>query len=350
MSKRLRILACCHRADHTGAPLLLFRLLSELAERHDVALIRPKTPIEEGSILPDYERAGIPVLKGADPARFDVLLANTVMQSVQILRAHGRIPSVWWIHEPEDGVVFLKKGQATPAAFPLADAIVFPTRWQAEVLYAPYLAGRDYDVVPYGIGGDREAKPKPFELPEGSVAMLQLGWIGSRKGQDLTVAALGMLRDPRIHVFMAGSENVHAGFAAKLRAKVARDPLLRDRVHFRGSLPASAVDAYLQHVDALLFPTNSDLISVSILEAMLHGTCVISSDYGPIPETVKHDETGLVFPVREVELYAECIRRVADDPALRRRLGEAGRAIYKAKHSFEQHVAGMEAVLLRTAR
>lgn len=349
MSKSLRILACCHRLDYSGAPLLLYRLMAALAARHEITVLRPDAPEEETVLAGDYERLGIPVVKSAYMSKFDLLVGNTLLSGKHVMNAKGKVPTVFWVHEPADGLGGIKRGRVDPAAFDAADQVVFPTDWQARTLYAPYVENLDVEIVPYGIEPRTAPREKPFSLPDGAKAMLQLGWFAPRKGQDLTVAALERLQDPSIHVFLAGSETVRPEFAAKLRAKVERSPLLSKQVHFLGPLAPDVVDAYLAHVDALLFPTNDDLISVSILEAMARKTCVISSDFGPIPETVIDGETGLLFPVRDVDTYAECIRRVAADAELKARLAAGGYEIYSRKHSFADHVSLMENVFLRTA-
>ncbi|UUX48402.1 glycosyltransferase family 4 protein [Nisaea acidiphila] len=349
MSKNLKILACCHRLDYSGAPLLLFRLMKALASRHDITILGPDVSDEETVLEKDYAALGIPVVKSAYLSKFDLLVGNTLLSNSHVVNAAGKVPTVFWVHEPADGLSGIKRGRIDPTAFKLADQVVFPTAWQANTLYGPYVQGREVEIVPYGIEPRAVPRSKPYSLPEGTHALLQLGWLASRKGQDLTVAALERLEDPSIHVFLAGADSVRPKFAERLKAKVEGSPLLAQQVHFLGPLAPDVVDAYLAHVDALLFPTNDDLISVSILEAMARKTCVISSDFGPIPETVIDGETGLLFPVRGVDAYAECIRRVVADPDLKERLALGGYEIYRRKHSFEDHVAAMEQVFLKAA-
>ena len=48
---------------------------------------------------------------------------------------------------------------------------------------------------------------------------------------------------------------------------------------------------------------------------------------------VRHEETGLVVPAGDAPALAAALRRLHDDPALRARLGAAGRAAVAAGHS-----------------
>ncbi len=56
---------------------------------------------------------------------------------------------------------------------------------------------------------------------------------------------------------------------------------------------------------------------------------------------VRHEETGLVVPAGDEAALAAALRRLRDDPALRARLGAAGRDAVAAGHSHADWAAGM---------
>src|SRR2546429_9663742 len=58
---------------------------------------------------------------------------------------------------------------------------------------------------------------------------------------------------------------------------------------------------------------------------MNHGTPVIASRVGGIPDIVEDGVSGLLVPPGDADALAAAVRRLRDDPALARRLGEAGR-------------------------
>jgi glycosyltransferase involved in cell wall biosynthesis len=347
--RRLKILVFCHRLDRTGAPIMLFRLVRALRERHDIDLLLTIRPIEDAPLLAEYEALGVRVLDGATSQNYDVVLANTIISGKLISQCVGKAAAVWWVHEPNSGPAFIASNKVDVTAFETATRIVFPTQWQAETLYAPWLVRDNWTTVPYGIGINSTPHPRPAEMPDGCFGMVMLGWLGQRKGQHLAIRAIREWGRHDYHLFLLGSENTKADFAAMLRKHVREVPFLADRVHFLGPRSEDDVNAFLQHCDVLLYPTNDDLISLAILEAMHHGTCVIASDFGPIPETVIHEETGLLFPVDDADALAQQINRIRDDADLKRKLGSAGREIYRRKHGFDDHVAAMEQVLLEAA-
>ncbi|HTE64303.1 MAG TPA: glycosyltransferase, partial [Solirubrobacteraceae bacterium] len=60
---------------------------------------------------------------------------------------------------------------------------------------------------------------------------------------------------------------------------------------------------------------------------------------------VRHEETGLVVPAGDDAALAAALRRLSDDPALRARLGAAGKAAVAAGHSHADWAAGMSRAL-----
>ncbi|MBT6136395.1 MAG: glycosyltransferase family 4 protein [Rhodospirillaceae bacterium] len=345
----MRILGFCHRVDHTGAPIMLYRLLSELAKRHEVELLLPTTPGEAPYLIPDYEAAGVKCIDWANMKKYDVFISNTVMSAQVILEAAGRTPILWWIHEPKSGKGMFETGMTDPAAFKCVNHVVFPTQWQAEEVYAGYLGDLSWEVVPYGLKVDTATKPRPANIPEDTFNIVQLGWFAPRKSQHVTINALGGLNNPDTHLFLLGGETTLLDYSAHCRETVAASPFLRDRVHFMGSQRAEVVNAYLQHCDLMVFPTRDDLITLSIIEAMNHERCVVSSDFGPIPETVIDGETGLLHPVGAAVVMASQIDRVIKDRDLRLRLARAGRDLVRVKHGHEAHILAMERALEKTA-
>jgi glycosyltransferase involved in cell wall biosynthesis len=101
----------------------------------------------------------------------------------------------------------------------------------------------------------------------------------------------------------------------------------RAAVTMRGVVEAAALAAAYQTADLVLVPSVVyESFSYTVADAMAHGVPVIASRIGGIPETLDDGVSGLlVTPGSVLELVA-AIGRLAGDPALRRRMGQAGRA------------------------
>ncbi|WP_376098920.1 glycosyltransferase family 4 protein [Roseomonas sp. CCTCC AB2023176] len=78
--------------------------------------------------------------------------------------------------------------------------------------------------------------------------------------------------------------------------------------------------------DIFCLPSHFEGLPMSVIEAMLTGLPVVATDISGPREMVADGETGLIVPPMTVEPLARALNRLAEDPALRVRMGAAGRA------------------------
>jgi glycosyltransferase involved in cell wall biosynthesis len=86
-------------------------------------------------------------------------------------------------------------------------------------------------------------------------------------------------------------------------------------------------------------------VPVAVLEAMAVGTPVVATDCGALRDLVGSGEHGYLVPVGDAGALADRLRALADDPALRRRLGAAARARVSDRFRLEHTARGYEALL-----
>jgi glycosyltransferase involved in cell wall biosynthesis len=81
-------------------------------------------------------------------------------------------------------------------------------------------------------------------------------------------------------------------------------------------------------------------------EAFNQGVPVIATDAvgAAAGGLIEHERTGLVVPAGDPDALADALRRLHDDPALRARLGTAGRAAVRS-HTHAEWAAGMARAL-----
>jgi glycosyltransferase involved in cell wall biosynthesis len=99
------------------------------------------------------------------------------------------------------------------------------------------------------------------------------------------------------------------------------------------------VMAALDAADVLMHPSEVDAFPTVLLEAMAAGLPVVATAVGGIPEIVGDGETGLLVsaPAQPDEL-AQALERILD-PAIRQRLGDAGRARYEQEFTAQRWAA-----------
>src|SRR5262249_20813971 len=80
-----------------------------------------------------------------------------------------------------------------------------------------------------------------------------------------------------------------------------------------------------------------DGIPTVFMEALATGRPVVSCTVSGVPELVRDGETGLLVPPDAPGPLADAVQRLADDPALRARLGSAGRALVERQHDQDRN-------------
>jgi len=117
-------------------------------------------------------------------------------------------------------------------------------------------------------------------------------------------------------------------------------------------MPGNQADVvpWLRALDVFALPSYANEgVPQALMQAMAAGVPVISTPVGSIDELVRHEETGLMVPPRNVEALGAAIARLLDEPALGQRLASAARAWVSSRYARERMLDSMEAVFRRAA-
>jgi glycosyltransferase involved in cell wall biosynthesis len=110
---------------------------------------------------------------------------------------------------------------------------------------------------------------------------------------------------------------------------------------------------WLAITDIFVLPSYREGVPVTVLEAMAMGLPVVATDVPGCREAVVAGETGFLVPPRNVDELVGAIQKLVEDPALRRRMGQAGRARvvqhFAVERVVEQYL-GLYTELLSTTR
>jgi glycosyltransferase involved in cell wall biosynthesis len=90
----------------------------------------------------------------------------------------------------------------------------------------------------------------------------------------------------------------------------------------------------LAAADVFCLPSHFEGLPMSVIEAMLTGLPVVATDIRGPREQVVEGGTGLLVPPMQAAPLAAALARLAADPALRARMGAAGRA--RALERFDE--------------
>lgn len=100
-------------------------------------------------------------------------------------------------------------------------------------------------------------------------------------------------------------------------------------VHFVGV--QSHVDEWMEAFDVFLLPSYFEYHSIAILEAMRAGKAIVATAVGGTPESIRHEQEGLLVPARDVQALADALMRLGGDEQLRRELGTAARKRFEVE-------------------
>lgn len=144
------------------------------------------------------------------------------------------------------------------------------------------------------------------------------GRLDELKGIETLVRAAALARQP---VTLIGSGPLEKRLRA-LTAELGAD------IHFPGYLTKDALVAAIQDARAIVVPSEChENAPLALLEAYAAGRPVIGSRIAGIPELVREDETGMLYPAGDVAALADTLARAAALPDARiSAMGAAGRA------------------------
>lgn len=103
------------------------------------------------------------------------------------------------------------------------------------------------------------------------------------------------------------------------------------RVHRHAPGSAELVRLF-QQADVFCLPTRGDASPVAIIEAMACGIPVLSYEVGAIAELLGEGAAGWAVPRGNRRALRAGLLKLAGDPAMRRRLGAAGRSLCERRH------------------
>ena len=94
-----------------------------------------------------------------------------------------------------------------------------------------------------------------------------------------------------------------------------------------GAIANDQITRFLTEYDAFVLPSIGlgEAAPVAVMEAMSVGLPVASSIIGGTSEMIEHSRTGFLFPQGDEAALTSILSQLADDPALRQRIGNAAR-------------------------
>jgi glycosyltransferase involved in cell wall biosynthesis len=182
------------------------------------------------------------------------------------------------------------------------------------------------DPTPFGTGIARHPVPSP--KTEGTITYI--GRLESVKGVDDFLAAAVTVKKshPQLRIQVVGwYKEGHP-----LVSQYDRDAVF---LGLRHDIPT-----ILRETDVFVLPSYSEGLSNALMEAMASGCACIATDVGGNRFLLQNGISGFLFPPGDREALAAHVRRLLDDPAKCRAMGEAARK--RIEQTFSWDVVGKQ--------
>ncbi len=158
------------------------------------------------------------------------------------------------------------------------------------------------------------------------------GRLRPEKGWDLLLPAFKKVREkhPKSYLVIAGDGSLREELDAKA-GELGLDASAMRFLGFRKDVPEilSALDSYV-------LSSRSEGLGTAILEALGMGLPVAAANVGGIPDSVIHEQTGLLFETENPDAIAGAMSRLMEDDALRKTLGTQAAAHVRTEFTEER--------------
>lgn len=215
-------------------------------------------------------------------------------------------------------------------------------------------------------GLDGSAVRAELGIPADAPLVLYLGGVSTLKGGHVLLSALPRARRavPGLYALVAGADRA---WSPSLAARAARAvlPLLgtgTERQRFLRAYREGRMEGWVRLLpfradperlmaaaDLVVFPSTRPHFARPVIEAGAMARPVVASRLGGMAELVDDGRTGLLVPPGDADALGDAMARVLGDPALARRMGEAGYEASLRKYArgpyMERLLAVYDAVL-----
>ena len=159
-------------------------------------------------------------------------------------------------------------------------------------------------------------------IPRDACVIAFVGRLTRDKGICELVSAFERVsrRPARVDLLLVGPEEPER---ARLPSHVATAIASNPRIHAVGY--SATPECYLAAADIFCLPSYREGFGSVVIEAGAMELPSIATRVTGLQDTVVDGETGLLVPAKEVDALVQALERLIDEPALRRRMGEAGR-------------------------
>ncbi|MFH0874126.1 MAG: glycosyltransferase family 4 protein [Candidatus Komeilibacteria bacterium] len=231
------------------------------------------------------------------------------------------------------------------SAYRAADALVATSAYTRDSILNLCSVSRPVRIIHNGVNFARFTTPRDTaairQVYPGKKLLLTVGALRRRKGQDIVLRALALVKQQRTdwHYLIVGLGDQQATLK-----QIVADQGLEEFVTFMGERSGQEMVGIFQASDiyihtARLTRGNFEGFGIVYLEASACRKPIIAARSGGVPDAVIDGQTGLIVPENDPEATSQAILRLLENPDLATTLGEAG---YRYAQQHDWSVIGKQ--------
>ena len=159
-----------------------------------------------------------------------------------------------------------------------------------------------------------------FKLPSGVPIIGYIGRIAHEKGWRFLLDLCDRMRDQRVHFLICGdgNERQELEYQARIRG-------LSKLITVTGFLPQHTIALALRTINVLVLTSLHEEFGSVLLEAMAMTVPIVAFSVGGVPYVLDDGKAGVLVPSGDVNMMAQRVMNVLDDPKVSRELVEHAR-------------------------
>ncbi len=239
------------------------------------------------------------------------------------------IPCVWHIHEVRPDPEWAR-GIMSRMFRLLATRVVFNSASTLEAFAGRGSRPTSWSVVYNGVSAP--AASPPHEAKDDRLVAGFAGDMRPHKRPELFIEALALARRrvPALQGSIAGD-----GMLLPAVQETARRLGLDEAVVFWGRV--FEMGRFYAGLDMRVLTSQREGFGQVLVEAMALGVPVVAAAVGGVPEAIEDGVSGYLVPTGDAAAFAQRMTELASDPALRRRMGEAGRRHVSERFTLKRY-------------
>ncbi len=217
-----------------------------------------------------------------------------------------------------------------------ADGAVFLTKHAARLIQQSCGPLRRVAFIPHGVGQNFQELTHTLPWPvngERPIRFLYISNAAWYKHQWMVIRAVEQLRIEGINATLTLVGGGSGPAQRKLRQQMTLSDLRGEFVTQEKFVPQADLPGYLAEADIFVFASSCENMPNTLVEAMAAGLPIACSWRGPMPEVL--EDAGEYFDPEVPESIANALRKLIDDPDLRRRLALRAK-ILATRYSWER--------------